>query len=479
VAYFKPIDCAQTMMSFFSRLRASAINFATPVSLIGAIFCVAITFSGGTSRADALSQVVVRVASIFTIAALLVRRPTFDHLGRVRPMLIFTGLIGVLIILQLVPLPPAAWTALPGRVHDVELAKLIDAQGSWRPMNLTPDLGWNAAMALLPVFATIALLAHVDRQHRSLPITIVGVIAVSSAVLGLAQLTDGPDSWLRFYEITSQGSAVGLLANRNHNATLLAASLPVIAFAGARLDDEHRDQRLRILMALAASLILLIMIPITGSRFGLVAGTIGLTSSALWWVKPLNRTVKRASRHAKRLILSSAFIVAVSAVALALTSDRAQAIQRLFAANIAQDQRLTIGPILWKMVGTFFPVGSGFGSFEPVFRRFEPISNLSDEYLNQAHNDLIQIVIEGGMPAILFLGIFLFWWIRKAFLVWRDRDSTKETELARLGTIVTAIILTSSLVDYPLRTSLIAAVFTVATWCMTLHRSGRVQRGDD
>lgn len=461
-------DCPIRMPHTQDCLRRGISNFANPVAALALVFCVTIVFLGGASRADALSQVVVRLVSIITIAALLVQRPDWSGIDRVRPLFNFACLAGLLLLLQLIPLPPELWSALPGRAHDVALSKLVSTTDGWRPINLTPDLGLNAAMALLPVFAVIALLTRLNKTYRLLPVAVVASAAVLSAVLGLAQLTGGPDSGLRYYAITSESSAVGVFANRNHNATLLALSIPIIAFFGTRGVHPQVTARGATVMALAATFVVLVMIPATASRFGLVAGLIGLAGSFVWWKKPLNQMIGKSRRRTKWAIIGGMLALVGAAIMVAITSTRAEAIRRLFNASLESEQRLAIGPTLIEMARTYFPVGSGFGSFDPVFRRFEPIDNLSDVYLNHAHNDFIQIAIEGGLPALALVGLYVVWWVRTAAHVWRLHPVDETIEIARLGTIITAIILASSIVDYPLRTPLVAAIFTVASWGMAL-----------
>jgi len=102
--------------------------------------------------------------------------------------------------------------------------------------------------------------------------------------------------------------------------------------------------------------------------------------------------------------------------------------------------------------------GSGFGSFDSVYRQFEPRSLLSVTYLNEAHNDPLQIVIEGGIAAFALLLLFLSWWFRRAAEV-LVRPRGRRPALERGALIVMLLLMLSSLVDYPLRTSLLAALF--------------------
>jgi O-antigen ligase len=106
-----------------------------------------------------------------------------------------------------------------------------------------------------------------------------------------------------------------------------------------------------------------------------------------------------------------------------------------------------------------------------VFQRFEPYSLLSTIYLNQAHNEPVQLAIEGGAAALLLLALFLLWWLRAATLATRPRDSQVRRAMAMAAAAATLIMLLSSLVDYPLRTPLLSALF--AFLCIELLRSSR------
>src|SRR3546814_17525769 len=74
----------------------------------------ALWVAGGASHADVTGQVVTRGAawSLLILAILLSARPVIAGADAAFWLLLATVL---LVLLQLVPLPPAIWTALPGR----------------------------------------------------------------------------------------------------------------------------------------------------------------------------------------------------------------------------------------------------------------------------------------------------------------------------------------------------------------------------
>src|SRR3546814_18783044 len=72
-----------------------------------------------------------------------------------------------------------------------------------------------------------------------------------SGGLGLAQVIGPRDGPLYLYEITNNGSAVGLFANRNHQAALLACLFPMLAVYASI--DHPSAERMRLKFALCAS----------------------------------------------------------------------------------------------------------------------------------------------------------------------------------------------------------------------------------
>jgi O-antigen ligase len=91
---------------------------------------------------------------------------------------------------------------------------------------------------------------------------------------------------------------------------------------------------------------------------------------------------------------------------------------------------------------------------------------LSTIYMNQAHNEPLQLAIEGGVPALMLLGLFVWWWARTAVAIVRTRESVTRRTLGIAAIGMTVILMASSLVDYPLRTPLLGALFAIAAVMM-------------
>jgi O-antigen ligase len=445
---------------------AASISRRLPTWLFFALLVLCF-LGGGSSRPDIHAQPLIWLLSILCCGTALWIRP-LSYFAPLRLVLIFVSLMAAIIAVQLIPLPPSLWTALPGRGLYAETAIVTKLSLTWHPISLTPDLTWATLFATLPAFATVigfGCLASKDRKHI---LNYLLVAVIGSAVLGLSQISAGAESALRYYPITNSDSAVGLFANRNHNALFLVLGLPMLAVWSTLDKQNSRRTQIHNWVAAAAALFLVPMIIVTGSRAGAILGVLAFFGALL-----LARAAPTGSSYSASLKKWSTWSKILSLVLLLLVltimivSSRMMAIDRLFASSVAEDGRVQMLVPLWKMLRCFFPFGSGFGSFDPVFRAFEPFESLSTAYMNHAHNDLLHIIIEGGLPAAALLVAYLSWWMMRVRFLWTiPKQLTSARLMGRLGTVMTGLMLLASLVDYPLRMPVLGVVFMIATLWM-------------
>lgn len=414
---------------------------------------------GGGSRVDIPGLIFLQPLAILLTAA-IVAIPGEIRWTAIRVPLLFLAALALLIAIQLVPLPPEWWAQLPGHAPFAEILRVAGVEPVWRPISLTPDLTLASLVGLvIPAAALVGFAAISEEQgHRLLP-WLLG-IAGFSAVLGVAQAISGENSPLYLYSITNKGAAVGLFSNRNHEAVFLAAAFPMLAVWVARPVRLPTLRTLKIWVAGAASMFLVLATAMTGSRAGLGLMVVAIGCAWLLWRRSGVRLIKTNSR----LPWLSAVVPVIGIsvlVAIGILVSRSEAVQRLFGLTVAEDARVEAMPVLLTMIGDFFPLGSGFGSFDPVFRHYEPTAMLRGTYFNHAHNDLIELAITGGLPALLLMLAFLIW-ATTAFLASMRRGKSSAAQFAGFSTATIAIMLMSSIVDYPLRTPLVAVFFALA-----------------
>ena len=235
-----------------------------------ALMAGAVALLGGSARFDAVQMAALRpLAALFLIPALY-----FLSKESLRPALapmVMLGLATLWMAIQLVPLPPSLWHALPGREILVELDAMHGLEDTWRPIAWVPMRGWNALMSMVvPISAALLVLA-LRPNMRSLLLIIVA-IGVVDAALGLLQILAGSESALYYYTHTNAGSPVGIFANENHSAVFSAMVLLVIARVGFSQNRPEHHRFLNIGLAIAFVIVTLAVL-VSGSSWMSLAKT--------------------------------------------------------------------------------------------------------------------------------------------------------------------------------------------------------------
>jgi O-antigen ligase len=427
-----------------------------------AALLVILWFAGGASRENVAGQIVSRAAAwtAIVITALFGQRPRLEG---ARGAALFLLAAILLCVVQLVPLPPGLWHTLPGRSAFAD--PLVSPPGLWRPWSLAPGTTVNALFSLVVPLAVMLLATSArEEQKRWLPATILAVIALS-LVVGLIQFTGAQIVNPLVNGIP--GAVDGLLANRNHYALFLSFGL-LIAPASAFGDGTR--SKTSALAALGLIVLLVLTLLATGSRTGLVLGIVALVLGLVL----ARRGVKTAFRRYPRWVLPALSIGLVALLAISVlasvAADRAVSIDRLVDQNAGQDMRGLGRPVVLAIIQTYFPFGTGIGSFDPIFRMHEPLALLQPTYFNHAHNDFLEIVLDAGLPGLLLLLTALSWWGWKSMAAWRGEEAQV---LPRLGSAMLLLILLASITDYPARTPIIMAMTMIAA--IWLGEAGRGQ----
>lgn len=410
--------------------------------------------AGGASRGNVPGQIIVRAAALLTLAIAIVfgQRPVT---ATARPMWIFLGAAIIILTIQLLPLSPDIWHGLPGRQFNRDVPG-GDVAGGWRQLSLVPGGTVNALVALVVPLAVLALATSLSAAERAHLPSLVLMFATGAVLLGLLQFSGfGVDNPLIN---DTPGAVSGTFANRNHFALFLALGIlviPVWVFQdGGRLQWRGPT---------GLSLLLLFMLTIlaAGSRAGMAVGSLAIIiAGMIAW-----RELRWRMRRAPRWILPAAFAaVTVLLVAFALFSvaaDRAVSIQRGLSVDVEQDIRSRAFPTVWEITRATFPAGSGAGSFDTMFRAYEPDALLKPTYFNHAHNDFIELVLELGLPGLILLLAAVVWWAWASVDAWRN-STRRRSMLPRLGSAMLLLIMVASIFDYPARTPFMMAMTMLA-----------------
>ena len=415
---------------------------------------------GGASRYDAIQIVPLRALSgLLLIPAIYYL--TWHDLKKEAALVSLFGLFVILVGLQLVPLPPDIWHALPGRGAIEQLDAALGYTDVWRPLSMAPMRTWNALGSLVVPAAGLMLAIALRATARDL-LQIIAGLGILNAALGLLQVISGRSSPLYFYELTNWGSAVGIFANENHSAVFAACSLLVVARLGLETRRQRSARWLSIFYPASFFFIVLVAL-VSGSRAGFVACLgAALISAVMFGVSPARRSGKstpdqlsRWSEQRPYLVVALPFLVLALTIVAFIVLGRAPAFSDILARDSFADLRWSILPVISEMLSTHWLVGSGFGSFEQVYHIHEPSELLMPRYVNQAHNDWLQLVIEGGVLAGALLAGLIVWLVQSMLRIFRVRT---RPVLGLFWISIFSIIAAASLVDYPLRTPIFQLV---------------------
>ena len=439
-----------------------------------ALIALMVAILGGSSRPDAIQIAALRpMAALFLLPALYFLN--FEQLKRAKMLVLLFTLLMLWMIFQLVPLPPAMWQSLPGREALVELGRLAEFDQAWRPISWVPARGWNALASLVvPIVALLLALAM--RANAWMLLLIIVGIGLLDSVLGLFQVISGRTSPLYFYAVTNRGLPVGIFANENHSAVLSALVLLVVAKLAATCKSAKEPAWLRLTYPPTFVVVLLSAL-VSASRAGLVMSVLALIAASFiaWASLTASRRRNKQGKlerwitsHPRSLLLAFLGVIGVL-IASFIGLERAPGFEDIFSQNAFEDLRWRLWPLLEQMIGTHWLFGIGFGSFEEFYHIHEPNALLYASYLNQAHNDWAQFVIEGGLPAIALLAMLLGW-IATSIGALLIRSQMPLRDLVFWGAIF-AIFSATSIIDYPLRTGILQLVGTWLLLAIVLERS--------
>lgn len=412
----------------------------------------------------------LQLLAIAIIAWSVLAKEQFRLSGPAKALFAIAGLTVLLIVIQLVPLPPAGWTALPGREHVAEGYRLLGQRLPWLPISLTPYDTVATALTLLPPLAVLAgmLIAGAYRASWLVIAILIGTLA--AVLLGALQVgSAGPTTspWYLYSE-TNIGVATGFFANSNHMATLLVISIPLLFALIAELRKKapnHRAGSGVLLLAVAGILVLLVGIFLNGSIAVMLLGPpVTLVSATM--LMPQGMRLRGP-------VIAVALVSIAAILAVYLTPLH----EKLGASNATSFQsRQAMWSTTVPAVGDNLVLGSGVGSFPQVYQHYENPAEVTQTYVNHAHNDYLEIALEGGVPGILLVVTFLLWWGSRAGPIWRTAGADR---YAVAASIASAAILVHSLVDYPLRTAALSAIMAACLALMARPRPRDSAQGDE
>jgi O-antigen ligase len=329
------------------------------------------------------------------------------------------------------------------------------------------------ALILLIYFAAVLVFTDTPQRLKILVRTIT-IFGFFLAIFGLTQSFTSPTKvyWIREM---SQSIAFGPFINRHHFAGYMELALAVplgLIFSGS----VEKDKRFIYLFAAALMGIALVM---TNSR----GGVISLVAEILFLVATmgLQRRRKRKRESVKRKPrLRSAAIKAGLALALLLSVfggvvllGGEDALSRLVGSVNTEDPttgRAHFWNVTTDIIKTHPIIGTGLGAFGVVYTGYD--SRNGRYRLEQAHNDYLQVLSDGGIIGGVLGLVFVIALFRMGFA--RRNSSDDFRRGVATGALAGCFaVLVHSFFDFTLHTPANALLFLILAALATIN--GRVE----
>jgi O-antigen ligase len=438
--------------------------------VLATFLAAALVFGGGGSP-SAAAEIVVELGFAASLVAWLWWARADAVAGR-QPHAALIGLAAVIVgapLIQLVPLPPAMWQALPGRESMVAALAAVDTADRWRPLSVAPFLTLAGLLSMIPAAAVLLATGVLAGRDRRFLLLVIALMALAAAGLGVLQMA-GNGHRFRLYQISHDLWLTGFHASRNSAAdALLVGMLALTAWfaTGSRRRPLFRGDLG--LLALAQGFLFVALL-LTGSRAG-----IALLVPVLLLQFAMLRSAGLGRTYAKGLAgFAGAFALVIAASVAFSGNNRLAGVLARFDAT--RDSRTDLWQDTLTAIGQYWPVGSGIGTFPRGFLPVERLSTVDDLFPNRAHNDVLEFLLETGLLAPLVLATGLLIVVLLARKAWAVAPRERPVTLFAIGTLV--VIALHSLVDYPLRNMALACVTAVAVGLIgAIARHSEAERG--
>lgn len=366
------------------------------------------------------------------------------------------------VFLQAMPFMPSAW-------HHPAWALSAEATGTHGTSSISINPGATLAdMISLLGIGAIFLLALTEARDAVKARILVGsaaAIALAYAVYGLIVFLSGNSSVAWVSKTAYLQSLTSSFINRNTYAVyaglgmvsalalLLSTLAPVFSSRGraaerwkkiiSYLTGSGGLWLLAVLFGLSAMLM-------TGSRAGTAASLLGAgVVAGLYLAARRTRTGNLVAFMLAALVAGAAF--------LALSGD--MLVDRLTETGRAWEARNTIYELTLIAIGDHLWLGSGYGSFEDIFRMYAGLSDTYGPTFKAAHSVYLETVLELGLPAALALfgAVACCLWLAIRGMLTRRRDRIYPA-LAIGATLIVAL---QGAVDFAIQTPAITMLYTV------------------
>jgi hypothetical protein len=387
-------------------------------------------------------------------------------------------LVPCVIGLQLVPVNAKLASLLTPNAEKILKATSLDysLNRDLHPISIAPRrtaLGLTFVAAFAVLFIGTAKI--LDRQTASKLTNELAALGAVLAIVGIVQRESSPSKIYGVFELSQGGAPFGPFVNKNHFAGCMLMLLPlsigaVLSSLAKTVRARHASLRHvtlafstvegnRTLLLAFATLLMFLALILTMSRSGMIAIFLALIVMLIAASRQSIGTVERTVTIGF-LLLPLVIVIAWAGVD--------SLIARFNEIEVAgENQR----PAIWRdalAIGKdFWLTGTGFNTFGASTLLYQ--TSVPNFHLREAHNDYLQLAVEGGLLVCLPIIVAIVMFATDASRAMRrDIGSVRWLRLGALAGIFAVAI--QSLVEFSLQMPGNAALFSVLSG-LALHDS--------
>jgi len=388
--------------------------------------------------------------ALFAFVLVLILRHPLNPPRTVKVLFVLSTVPLFFAVVQVIPLPLGLLSSLSPEAAEVYR---IGGVEDYAPLTLSVQKSLNFILQCGAAFFAFWAAAFLIRGRRK-TLFILSVIAVATAVYAFYGFLDafsgaGSMENIRstFVGYTHFGAfaGLGLFA-----AVALLFSLLPKETDWRSLLRTRKNFHIKLLVGF------LILILALGLLFSVSRGAIGAAAVAALLVLLMRGAPEtRWQRRAALLLIVGAFL------SLALYFD----IEPIIIRYKQTLQRTQMRPIIWasaiRLIPSFALTGCGFYSFRYAFSPHKSDPRLTGIY-EEAHNDYLNFVIEGGIVTLAVILLFLFLYIKSVHpLLSSERRHKVYAGLCAISVCV--FVALQSFVDFQLHIPAVAILFATLT----------------
>ena len=304
------------------------------------------------------------------------------------------------------------------------------------------------AYAMLCFLSSQTLFRNFQARRLAFVFSIYGAALASFALLqGMA--SNGKLYWMRTPRMG--GQIYGPYVNHNHYAGLMEMLVPIPLV----LSVSHLASSRQRMLAAATAAVMASTIFLSGSRGGMLALVIELLIFAVVLIRQ-HRGFRTAVSVAAFLLIVISLLTWVGGGEL---SRRVSSISTETRSEITGGMRLTIDRDALHMFSKKPVLGWGVRAFPVVYPQFR--SFYTNFFVNEAHNDYLQLLVEMGLLGFGAMLWFLIVVYRRAVIKIKDWTSDVSGAVTLACMLGCSGILVHSTVDFNLQIPANAALFYV------------------